>query len=225
AGLHERIDLQLDIPSVCAEKLKNKTVDIGLIPVALLPELSDYHIISDYCIGADGKVDSVKLYSHVPLKEIDTILLDYQSKTSVTLVQVLSREYWKIKPEFTNTGAGFEEEIKGNTAAVVIGDRTFAKNGTYPYEFDLAEEWKDFTGLPFVFAAWVSLKELNDNDFINTFNIALTSGLMNIDKALIDYHNPVIGFDPTDYLKNKISYPLDEAKRAGLLKFLGYLSL
>jgi chorismate dehydratase len=75
------IKLELDIPSVCAQKLKNKQVDIGLVPVAILPELESYHIITDYCIGAVGKVDSVKLFSEKPLEELTHILLDYQSKT------------------------------------------------------------------------------------------------------------------------------------------------
>src|ERR1039458_6553628 len=76
------IDLQLDIPSVCAQKLIDGQVDIGLIPVAALPQLKDPYIITDYCIGAEGKVASVMLYSNVPLHEITAILLDYQSKTS-----------------------------------------------------------------------------------------------------------------------------------------------
>src|SRR5687767_12895253 len=78
----ERIDLQEDIPSICAQKLKYKQVDLALVPVALIPELDTYYIETDYCIGANGIVDSVKLYSRVPLSEIKTITLDYQSKSS-----------------------------------------------------------------------------------------------------------------------------------------------
>ena len=90
-----QINLELDIPSVCAQKLKNKQVQIGLVPVAILPELESYQIITDYCIGAIGRVDSVKLFSEKPLEEITHVLLDYQSKTSVTLVQVLNKHFWK----------------------------------------------------------------------------------------------------------------------------------
>ena len=94
-GFQSQIKLELDIPSVCAQKLKNKQVDIGLVPVAILPELESYHIITDYCIGSVGKVDSVKLFSEKPLEELTHVLLDYQSKTSVTLVQVLNKHFWK----------------------------------------------------------------------------------------------------------------------------------
>src|ERR1043166_8619691 len=83
----DQIDLQLDIPSECARKLINNEVEIGLVPVAVLPLIRDRQIISDYCIGAVGKVNSVMLYSDVPLDEIRTVLLDYQSRTSVTLVK------------------------------------------------------------------------------------------------------------------------------------------
>src|SRR5437867_12268285 len=61
------IDLSLDVPSVCAEKLRSGSVDIGLVPVAVIPQLKESHIISDYCIGADGKVETVLLLSDVPL--------------------------------------------------------------------------------------------------------------------------------------------------------------
>ena len=159
SGLTKVIDLQKDIPSVCAEKLINGVVDIGLVPAAALPKLDNYQILTDYCIGAVGKVDSVKLFSNVPLNEIKNILLDYQSQTSVNLVQILCSEFWKINPLFINTTIGFENSIKDNDAAVIIGDRTFIIQNTYPFEYDLAQEWQKFTGLPFVFAVWASKKK------------------------------------------------------------------
>ena len=161
SALKHQLDIQLDIPSVCAQKLKNNQVDIGLVPVAILPELLEYEIISDYCIGANGKVDSVKLFSQVPLNEITHVLLDYQSKTSVTLVQVLNKHYWKMPFTFINATIGFEQNIQGTTAAVIIGDRTFGIQNQYPYQYDLAEEWKKYTNLPFVFACWASCKKID----------------------------------------------------------------
>jgi chorismate dehydratase len=125
SSLINECDISLDIPSVCAEKLINGTVDIGLIPVAAIPQVPNATIISDYCIGANGEVKTVCLFSEVPLNEIKTILLDYQSRTSVLLVKILAKEFWKINPEFINAEAGFEQKIKGTTAGVVIGDRTF----------------------------------------------------------------------------------------------------
>jgi len=213
-----QINLQLDIPSVCAQKLKNKQVEIGLVPVAILPELDHYHIITDYCIGAVGKVDSVKLFSEKPLNELTHVLLDYQSKTSVTLVQVLNKHFWKKNIQFINATEGFEKQISGTTGAVIIGDRTFGLT-EYAYQYDLAEEWQNFTGLPFVFACWVSNVKL-ENDFILEFNKTLAYGVNHIEEAVTEKPNNTKGFDALDYLKNKISYNLDSDKKKALEKFL-----
>lgn len=87
--------LELDNPAACAEKTISGKVDLGLIPVASLLEMKDYHIVSDHCIGAAGPVGSVMLYSEVPLDALETVLLDYQSRTSVLLAKVLAKQYWK----------------------------------------------------------------------------------------------------------------------------------
>lgn len=216
--LKQKLDIQLDIPSVCAQKLKDNIVDIGLVPVAILPQLNNYHIITDYCIGSDGKVDSVKLFSHKPLNEITHVLLDYQSKTSVTLVQVLNKHFWKLPIQFVNAKKGFENEIQGTTGAVIIGDRTFGLTD-FPYQYDLSEEWKKCTGLPFVFACWVSNCELS-TEFVSEFNSVLADGVNHIEEAVIDNPIRIKGFDAIDYLKNKISYNLNEDKRKALKLFL-----
>ncbi len=91
--------LYKDSPANCADKLISNTIDLGLIPVAEILKIKNPQIISDYCIGAVGKVRTVLLLSQVPLSEINTILLDYESRTSVNLVKVLAEEFWKIKPK------------------------------------------------------------------------------------------------------------------------------
>lgn len=215
--------MQEDIPSICAQKLKFKQVDIGLVPVALLTELDHFSLITDFCIGANGKVDSVKLYSEVPLNQIKTVALDYQSKSSVKLTKVLDKFFWKTNFIFEDARPGYETEIKGDAAAVVIGDRTFELNNTFAYEYDLAEEWKKFTNLPFVFAAWVTTSVVS-NEFVNEFNAALKMGVENTDKALNESTTKFPEqFDPADYLKNKIDYILDDKKRIGLELFLDYI--
>jgi chorismate dehydratase len=215
----KQIDLQEDIPSICAQKLKFQQVDVALVPVALLPELNNYYIITDYCIGANKIVDSVKLYSQVPIHEVESILLDYQSKTSVTLVKVLCNELWKVKVNYKNAEVGFEEKITDKTAAVIIGDRTFGLKNKFNFEYDLAEEWYNLTGLPFVFAAWVANKQLNQN-FIEEFNAVLKYGVNNIDNAVNELNKTYDKGFILDYLKNKISYKLDENKKVGLELFL-----
>jgi len=217
------IDLSLDMPADCAKKLLSGEVDLGLVPVAILPQLKEYHIISDYCIGAEGEVDSVALYSEVPLAEIETIYLDYQSKTSITLVQILAEKLWGINPVWKKATAGYENEISGTTAAVIIGDRTFNLSKSYLYKYDLAEEWLKFTGLPFVFACWVSNTKLPES-FIANFNTALKSGVNNIDAVISIYDKKVISkAQLKTYLTEHISYTLDDKKDKAIEQFLEFV--
>ena len=218
--LMRNIDLQLDYPSICADKLINGTVDLALVPVAVIPKLKEAHIISDYCIGANGAVDTVCLYSDVPITEIESIGLDYQSRTSVALLKILLKEYWQLNPELKKAAVGFEGNIKGKHAALVIGDRAFALNTKHAYIYDLSAIWKEMTGLPFVFAAWVANKKL-PQDFIIAFNKALEKGLSDIDTALtLEGTNYPNCTNPEDYLNNKISYTLDAEKQKGMKLFL-----
>lgn len=93
--LADQVELSLDIPSECARKLKAGEVDLALTPVAIIPELPTWHLVSDYCIGAVGSVKTVNLYSELPVEALKTVYLDHHSRTSVALVQLLFKEYWQ----------------------------------------------------------------------------------------------------------------------------------
>ena len=222
SNILNQIDLQLDTPSDCAQKLIDGKIDIGLIPVAVIPNLPQHYIISDYCIGAHGKVASVMLYSNVPPDKIKTILLDYQSRTSVMLVKVLAKYFWKINPVWVNATTDFENNITDSIAAVIIGDRTFGLENKYTYTYDLAQEWHWFTQLPFVFACWVANKQL-PTPFITQFNAALKFGLDNRE-TLIDELNASKKYntDISFYLNNNIKYDYDDEKKQALQLFLKY---
>jgi chorismate dehydratase len=222
------IELSLDIPSVCADKLKSGEVDIGLVPVILIPELKEPHIISDFCIGAYGKVETVVLFSNVPLDKIETIVLDSQSRTSVILARILAAKFWKIHPEWLEAAGEPRPVASDPTAYVLIGDKTFDLKDKFRFEFDLAEEWKKFTtgtthpgGLPFVFACWVANRPLPDA-FLQDFNAALQYGLDHRDDLLPEFTGAFPGVDVHDYLFNKISYFLDAEKLKGMNLFLDY---
>jgi chorismate dehydratase len=123
------IELKIDYPSRIAMMLIKDEIDMGLVPVAIIPELKEYHINTDYCIGCDGPVASVCLFSEVPIERIERVLLDYQSNTSVQLAKILFRDCWKIRPEYVQTTDDFRGQIKGTTAAIVIGDRAWNNDG------------------------------------------------------------------------------------------------
>jgi chorismate dehydratase len=220
SNISDFIDLQLDYPSVCAQKLINNEVDIALVPVVVLKDNPQFNIISDYCIGSNGKVDTVCLYSDVPLREIEEIYLDYQSRTSIELLKVLCKEYWNISPKFSNSPEGFENKIERETAALIIGDRAFSANGKYKFVYDLSESWKEMTGLSFVFACWISNKNIEEN-FTSEFNKSLKMGVENVEESIKkEYDNYPHCKNPKEYLNNKISYLLDENKRKGMELFL-----
>ncbi|MEO8770788.1 MAG: menaquinone biosynthesis protein [Ferruginibacter sp.] len=216
-----QMELIFEYPAKVAAMLLNDEVDIGLIPVAVIPKLKEHHIISDYGIGATGEVASVCLFSNVPIEEIQSVYLDYQSRTSVALLKILLKKYWKISPELIAAEAGYEEKVSGTVAGLVIGDRAFKQRKKSTYMYDLATAWKEMTGLPFLFAAWVSNKKL-PADFIANFNKATSLGLNHIDEIVAQ--NKYEDYDLHQYYTENINYVLDEKKREALTLFLQLLS-
>lgn len=222
SDLAEMIDLSLDIPSICAQKLLTGEADIALTPVAIIPQLPETYLVSNYCIGATGSVKTVCVFSEVPLQEIKKIYLDFHSRTSVALVQILCEKYWNIHPEFIPASEGYEGLIQGETAGLIIGDRSIGCEDRYAYTYDLGEAWTNWTGLPFVFAAWVSTRPIHA-ELIERFNAALQLGLDHLPE-LLKIIPSIPNFDTEKYFKENISYELDEAKWKGLNRFLGYLA-
>jgi chorismate dehydratase len=218
----EQIELVPDYPANIAAMLVENKIDAGLVPVAVIPRLSESHIITDYCIGCNGTVASVCLLSDVPLNEIKTVLLDYQSRTSANLVRILIDKFWKLKVELQDTKNDYRSQIKGTTAGLVIGDRCLEFRNNVKYVYDLGEAWKAFTGLPFVFAAWISNKKL-PGSFITQFNEANAEGVRSIEKVVAETEYP--HYDIRTYFTENISYELDEEKKKGLNLFLSYLKL
>ncbi|HEY6505826.1 MAG TPA: menaquinone biosynthesis protein [Chitinophagaceae bacterium] len=216
--INEHIELVADYPAKLAEMLKNNEIDLGLIPVAAIPELPSYHIVGDYCIGAEGEIASVCLFSEVPMSEVKKVFLDYQSRSSVALLKWLMKEYWGIDPEIIEaTDEAYRQEIKGTTAGLVIGDRALEQRRISTFIYDLGSEWRAITGLPFVFAAWVSTQKLPD-DFIKLFNEANAMGLEHIDEIVAE--NPFELYNLKKYYTLHLSYHLDERKKQGMNRFL-----
>ena len=106
---------------------------------------------------------------------------------------------------------------------MVIGDRTIGLQKRFPYVYDLGEVWKKHTGLPFVFAAWVSRKELPE-EFLTLFNAALASGVANVPELQLLLSSPDPSFDLVHYFTNNIDYHLDDGKREALRRFLAYVA-
>lgn len=217
SGLMNRIDLIEDYPARVAAMLLNDEIDIGLVPVAIIPRLKEAHILTDYCIGTEGEVASVALFSEVPVTAITRVLLDYQSRTSVNLAKILLKEYWKQAPELEDAREDFRTQICGTTAGIVIGDRALEQRKISAFTYDLGTAWRTHTQLPFVFAAWVANKPLGE-DFADAFNLANGYGIRHIDEVVAE--NPYPVYDLKKYYTENISYVLTDEKRKGLALFL-----
>ena len=212
------MELMEDYPARVAQLLIEGKIDMGLVPVAITTRLKEWHIASDYCIGAEGEVASVCIFSETPIENIETLYLDYQSRTSVRLAQVLLKEYWKKEVQIIDAaGEDFRSAIKGTTAGVVIGDRALEQRQKSKYVYDLATAWIEHTGLPFVFAAWISNKPL-PKTFIDAFNEANALGISQVDEVLQQVHFDA--YDMKHYFTQNISYKLTPQKRKGMDLFL-----
>ena len=213
----QKMELIPGYPAEIARMLESNSIDLGLVPVAAIPNMKTGNIISDYCIGCNGPVASVCIFSEVPIEEVKQVYLDYQSRTSVQLAKILLRNYWKSNAVFTDADPDFRDLIKGTTAGLVIGDRAFEQRKKSIFHYDLGEAWKAYTGLPFVFAAWVSNKEL-DKTFVQQFNAANQWGIEHIDDVVRQH--PYALFNLQHYYNDCISYELDDEKKRGMKLFL-----
>jgi chorismate dehydratase len=224
SGLMDDYRLQLLHPVGCAESFISGEADIALLPVGALSSLPEHSIITDMCIGAVQQVKSVLLVSNKPLKEIKSIALDMESATSVRLCKVLAANFWSIEPEWQSVQVKDFEDFPEMDAFVVIGDKAFALAPHFEYSYDLAEEWHKFTGLPFVFAVWVSHPKVSEV-FIHKLNDALHYGVKHIPDVVKHFQSQFRGsFDLEDYLTKSIDYRFDDLKKESLEKFLRYVA-
>ena len=216
----EHFELQLDFPAETARKMINGEVDIALVPVAVLPELQDVEILNGYGIASDGPVSTVKIFSHKSIEELHTLLLDYQSRTSAMLCQILLKEYWQTTMKAEPAYKSFQKDIIGDMGGLVIGDRAIRLQGDFPYEYDLGEVWKKWTGQPFVFAVWVCKTDIPES-MKSTLQSAFEYGLSQ-KKTMIDKYKHLNNahFDVTDYLNKMIIHKLDESAQQGMSLFL-----
>jgi chorismate dehydratase len=126
-----------------------------------------YHLLPDMAITCDGPVHSVALFSRRPVTELDgcTVLRTASSRTSVLLLDLLARHRWNVRPRYATARAEAVDlaALSGlpHDAVLVIGDAALllAAEARYPVRVDLGGEWKDWTGLPFVFAVWAARRD------------------------------------------------------------------
>ncbi len=216
------MELSYDYPARLVDRLREGAIDIGLIPVAAIPSLPGARIVGAHGIAADGKVGSVALFSQSPIEEVEEVILDYQSRTSVALTRILFRDHWQRPVQFVaSEGDEYIQQIQGRRAGLIIGDRALQQTDRFPFVYDLAENWNAYTGLPFVFAAWVATRALSP-DLIARFEQANERGLDQL--ALLADQWALPGVDMLTYYRDRIHYRIDPSKKEGMEKFLSLLA-
>jgi cyclic dehypoxanthinyl futalosine synthase len=215
------VDLRLAIPSELARALAEDEADVGLLPVAAAATMGELRLLRNMAIGARGKVRSVAIVSERPIHELESIALDLSSRTSAVLTRlVLARR--KLSPRLY--GAAADDAIRavsGRHGALVIGDPALLVEGRFPYRLDLTEEWLEWTGLPFVFAAWFARPDAVSRAQEDRFRIAKQKGLARTD-AIAAEHADRSGLDPASlraYLTESIRYDLGDEELMGLERF------
>lgn len=207
-------------PAQCAELFAEGEVDVALVPISSLETLTDYNIISPYCIGSEGAVRSVVILSDEAIEQVKRIFVDGESRTSVQLAGYLAKNLWKIDPEWCSmdsTEALLSPE--DGDAFLLIGDKVFEHEGEFEYTYDLSSAWYSATSLPFAFAVWIA-REGVDEEFISTFDEALTFGIEHLYEAIMELRGSTFLVESYQYLSENIDFLLDGAKREAMNKFL-----
>lgn len=225
-------ELVTGTPAELNDLLVAGELDVSVISaIEYLRHTNDLVLLPDLAISCDGPVRSVALFSRRPVEELEarTVLISASSRTSVCLVELLCRAVWHIQPKFAVARAEAQDldalAALPHEAVLVIGDAALAlaSRGTYPHRYDLGEEWKRWTGLPFVFAVWAARRAADPAAVQRGHKVLLASrawGLEHLDELAVDAARST-GVALTacrEYLRG-LDYALSEKHRAGLNMF------
>ncbi|HEY9013822.1 MAG TPA: menaquinone biosynthesis protein [Gemmatimonadales bacterium] len=197
---------------------------------------AQYHLLPDLAITCDGPVHSVALFSKRPIEELSgcTVLLSASSRTSVLLLELLCRHRWNILPQFATARAEAPDLVSlaalPHEAVLVIGDAAlhlFCER-RYPVRVDLGQAWKEWTGLPFVFAVWAARRDAPPAAVATLHRRLLESrtwGLAHLDELATEAarNTGVPARVCRDYLGD-LDYALSYRHLAGLTDFFGRLA-
>lgn len=212
----EAIDYIDAVPSRCGDLLDACQADFGLVPIIEYQRLPNLKLVERVCVASHEKVRSVVLVSRYNnLKKIRSVALDESSRTSMSLVKIVFKEFLGVDPGWSTSSPDVSQMLRDSDAALVIGDpaMTFEREGLNVW--DLASLWRDFTGRGFVFAMWMAKDRATTRV---DFAAARDEGVQAIDAIIRLYetqlHLPAE--DLRDYLTNNVTFELDEDLIGGM---------
>jgi chorismate dehydratase len=223
-GLELRNDLftvRFDTPSKCAALLHEGSIDVGMIPTIEYLRGPDYRVVPNVGIVSDGPVASVALFSTKPVDQVRTIAADTSSRTSNALLRILCFEVFGIDAEFEPMPPHIPAMLRSNDAALLIGDSAlfYDHGATGVLKTDLGECWADLTGLPFVWAFWAGRPGALPARAVAELIAARDAGVRGADGIAAAYCGPDRAALGQAYLRENVSYTLDEREVAGLERY------
>ncbi len=231
--LRRDFEIAYTVPSRCAAALADGTADIGIIPAITYATIPDLVILPDAAIAAKDEVRSILLVSKTPIEDARTIATDTSSRSSVALLQILCRKFWGGHQRLEPMDPDLDSMLRACDAALLIGDpalRIPARQSGF-HVYDLAAEWRRFTGKPFVFAFWAArlqaLAEVREDlDVAAVFRNSRDRGLepKNVAQIALAWASRTgIGKQEiTTYLTRNIQYHLEPENLEGLQLFYRY---
>jgi chorismate dehydratase len=215
-------DFRFDLPVHCAEALRDRKADIGLVPCAELDRLG-LDFLPELGIACDGPVRSILLISRRPIDGIRTLAVDSSSRTSVALARIILGERYGCRPRVTPHSPFLDEMLLENDAALIIGDPALHIDPeALPYRtLDLGAEWVAWSGLPMVFAVWAGRKEFLTADVAAAFCDSHAWGAGHVED-MVEHASAERGFRrdlARDYFTRHIVYTLTSKHLEGLALF------
>lgn len=222
AELATDAELILDYPSRLADRLGAGELDVALIPSIECVLGPKYEIVSDACVATHGPVLSVKLYSRVPMDQIQSLALDEGSRTSAALSKVLLAERFGLHPRLERLPLDLDTQDTRADAILLIGDRAIHPAAEQFTEvWDLGEEWTKWTGLPFVFAMWATRAGTDLGPVEDALCQARDLGLQRV-AEIAAREAQLLGLTEQvtlEYLTENLYYRLGPAERRGFQRY------
>jgi len=226
-----------EAPSRCAEMLRAGLCEIALIPVIEFQRIPGLRIVPEIAVASKKRVRSVLIASRRPLEEVRRLTLDPASRTSQALVKILFLRRYGFLPECAERTMGPSVETRSlfddADAALVIGDPAMrieaSARGLDLKIYDLAEEWRAMTGLPFVFAVWAAREDVCDRapglpglpGLVDDLIAAKREGIGHIEQIATQYTSELElpRSELLDYLSQNVNYDLDDENLAGMATY------
>ena len=217
----DKFQMTFTTPAECADAVLTGRASAGIIPAIETQRLDAPEAVEGVSISSLGEVKSVILISKKPIEEVTRVAADRSSRTSTALLTILLRRFYGLNPVIAPSSPEPEAMLQAADAALLIGDPALVYQSGGRRVYDLAAEWKKFTGLPFVFALWAGPAAAGLGRFAADFKRSRDYGLDHIDEiaaASASRH----GLTPEAvkvYLTRNINYTLDRGHHEALELF------